>query len=248
MSDDSDDEYFLRLQDNAPADVFEASHDLGHVTSHSLPRSLSEEEYYDLLTDSESTLIAAEDDIVWQDLLRRQAFEGVSSIDEELLLVHSESAMMMLKQFLSSYLPLSARMFGLVRHWIARPKRLCPADETEERFLCDNVVHPSFVMRLESAIGSSSCEVAIFAPEDLSPKHWETVIQYLHRKRMFSIQLSGWDSLLAERFKSRLVISGARINSDIGCVLVSLLDPFRQLESFKELGDLPEGYDFCGIM
>lgn len=247
MSDDAEDDYFDRLQDNAPPDAFDAPEAMGHSLSPNLQRELSEEEYNDLQAASESTMFAAENDLVWQELLKRQAMEGVSPVNSLLSMVTSVSALLLLKQYLSSYLPLSAKMFGLIRHRIAGMRRTSPAEEAQERFLCDSVLHPTFVMGVHTAIGSSRSEVAFYAPHDLSPLHWKTIVQYLIRNRLLSFKLSGWDSLLAERLKSLLVGHGACIHHDENCVLVSLLDPFRQLEAFKALEALPEGYAFCEL-
>ena len=245
MSEDAEDDYFDRLQESAPSDAFDASDALGHSITSALPGELSEDEYNNLQAASESDTFAAENELVWQELLRSQAVEGVSSVDSVLSAVHGMSAMLMLKQYLSSYLPWSAKLFGLIRH---RMTKSSPTEEAEDRFLCDSILHPSFVMRVQTVTNSGSCEVALFAPQDLSPLHWKSIVQYFIRNRLLSIKLSGWDSLLAERLKSLLLSHGACVSNDISCVIVSLLDPFRQLVAFRELESLPEGYSFCELM
>ena len=230
------DDYFDRLQEGVSADLEDFQEPAGTLT-----RELSDEEYLERQAALESAIFADEKQPVWQALLRQQAEEGVSSVEEGLLLVTNESAMLLLKQHLYSYLPKSAKMFGLVK------RRISKMTDLKEQFLCDDVLHPSWVMFVRRG-GPGSCDVSLHSAHGPSSSSWEAIVTFFVQNRLRDIHLSGWDPLQAERLTTLLSYRGARITYDMVCDFVCLLDPFQQLHAFKEQEALPGGYSYCNIM
>jgi hypothetical protein len=159
--------------------------------------------------------------LIWQNLVRAQVTEqsspgAATTSATTIVKVASSSCLHLVKQFLFSHLPVSSKLFGALCHHIAKP------NDTSTAFYTDNLLHPAFVLRLETT-PSSQGFISLFSSHTLIESQISAIISFIYSFNLHSIVIGGCDVAIAEELKSRLNKRGATLMYECSFIMVTQL-------------------------